>query len=244
VLFVDAIINPTNSDPDHVGPGNLGWQQLISAGNEPAAPINQLFKNSHINYKNLGPIYGTEDVANNRLLLDMMDIPNAILQMVYNKLYVPLSMLTTSALSKIQMNNNLKFRKIPFGNGIGKQSLDESSFPLEDLLTETYFFQAYRNWLMVIDIIATPDVAVGWYEHHSRMLRDDKFNAFFDAWWDMDKQLCSQFITCPFQIDPYSATYIQLLERSRMNFFFAHAEKAQQMFDLQQWLSRYSSRPM
>ena len=171
----------------------------------------------------------------------MTDIPNAILQMAYNKLYVPLSMLTTSALSKIQMNNNLKFRKIPFGNGIGKQSLDESSFPLEDLLTETYFFQAYRNWLMVIDIIATPDVAIGWYEHHSRMLRDDKLNDFFDALWDIDKQLHSQFITHPFQIDPYSATYIQLLERSCMESFFSHAEKAQQMFDLQQWLSRYGS---
>src|SRR5882724_3693445 len=81
---------------------------------------------------------------------------------------------------------------------------------------------------MVIDIIATPDVAVGWYEHHSRMLRDEKFNAFFDAWWDMDKQLHSQFITCPFQIDS----------------FFACAKKAQQTFDLQQRLSHYGSRSM
>ena len=35
---------------------------------------------------------------------------------------------------------------------------------------------------MVIDIVSTPDVAIGWYEHHSRMLRDDKFKAFFNAW--------------------------------------------------------------
>jgi len=192
----------------------------------------------------LGPIYGTEDVANNSLLLDMMDILNAILQMVYNKLYVPLSMLTTSTMLKIRMNDNLKFCKIPFGNGISKQSLDESSFPLEDSLTETNFFQAYRNWLMVIDIITTPDVAIGWYKHHSRMLRDDKFNTFFDARQDMDKQLHSQFITCPFQIDPYSATYIQLLERSCMDSFFACAKKAQQTFDLQQRLSHYGSRSM
>jgi len=91
---------------------------------------------------------------------------------------------------------------------------------------------------MIIDIIMTPDVAVGWYEHHSRMLRDDKFNTFFDR--DMDKQLHSQFITCPFQIDPYSTTYIQLLERSCMDSFFTYAKKAQQIFDLQ-WLSRYGS---
>ena len=112
VSLVDVVLNPTNSDLDGGAPGNLGWCQLISAGNEPAAPTDQHFKNSHVNYQSLGPIYGTEDVANNSLLLDMMDIPNAILQMVYNKLYVPLSMLTTSTLSKIQMtttSNSTKF---------------------------------------------------------------------------------------------------------------------------------------
>jgi len=168
------------------------------------------------------------------LQLDMTDIPNAILQMAYNKLYIPLTMLTTPALSKIRTNDNLKFCKIPFGNGIGKQSLDEASFPNEDSLTETPFLQAYRNWLTVIDIIATADVAVGWYEHHSRMLRDEKFSGFyFDTWRDMDKQLRTQFITRPFAIDPYSATYIQLLERSRMDSFLARAEKAQQTFETQ-----------
>jgi len=61
----------------------------------------------------LGPIYGAEDVANNSLLLDMMDIPNAILQMAYNKLYIPLSMLTTSAFKDLD-DDNLKFCKISF----------------------------------------------------------------------------------------------------------------------------------
>jgi len=150
-----------------------------------------------------------------------------------NKLYIPLSMLTTAALSKIRTNDCLKFRKIPFGNGIGKQSLDESSFPSEDSLTETTFLQAYRNWLTIIDVIATTDVAVGWYEHHSRMLRDDKFTAYFDAWRDMDKQLRTQFISRPFLVDPNSTTYIQLLERARMDSFFARAEKAQQSFEQQ-----------
>jgi len=56
-------------------------------------------------------------------------------------------------------------------------------------------------------------VVVGWYKHHARMLREEKFSGFyFDTWQDMDKQLHTQFITHPFAIDPYSATYIQLLE--------------------------------
>jgi len=63
-------------------------------------------------------------------------------------------MLTTPALSKISTNDNLKFCKIPFVNSISKQSLDEASFPGEDTLIEYSFFQAYRNWLTVIDIIA------------------------------------------------------------------------------------------
>jgi len=140
------------------------------------------------------------------------------------------------------MNYNLKFRKIPFGNGIGKQSLDEASFPDENSLTETSFLQAYRNWLTVIDIVATPDVAMGWYEHHSRMLRDEKFSSFyFEAWWDMDKQLRTQFITRPFAIDPYSTTYIQLLEHLRMDSFLAHAEKAQLTFESQRAARSYTS---
>src|SRR5882724_1297254 len=67
---------------------------------------------------------------------------------------------------------------------------------------------------------------------HSRMLRDDKFTAYFDAWRDMDKQLRTQFISRPFIVDP-STTYVQLLERARMDSFFARAEKAQQSFELQ-----------
>ena len=133
------------------------------------------------------------------------------------------------------MNNNLKFCKIPFGNGIGKQSLDKASFLSEDSLTETSFLPAYRNWLTVIDITMTPDMVMGWHEHHSRMVRDEKFSSFyFDAWRDMDKQLHPQLIMPPFPIDPYSATYIQLLECSHMDSFLTHAEKAQHTFENQQ----------
>jgi len=71
----------------------------------------------------------------------MTDVPIAILQMAYNKVYIPLSMMTTAALTKICSNDNLKYHKIPFGNGIGKQSLDELSFPTEDTLMETMFVQ-------------------------------------------------------------------------------------------------------
>jgi len=130
-----------------VGPllGAKGWHDLISGSPVLAVASEHPPKNAQVNYQSLGPIYGPNDVAKNKQLLDMTDIPNAILQMAYNKLYIPLLMLTTSALSRIHTNDSLKFHKIPFGNSIGKQSLDESSFLTEDSLTETTFLQAYRK---------------------------------------------------------------------------------------------------
>jgi len=130
-----------------------------------------------IDYQHLSPIYSMEYLVKNKQQLDMTDVLNAILQMAYNKIYVPLSMLTTSTLSKIHSNDNLKYCKIPFGNGIGKQSLNKSSFLSEATLTKTSFYQSYRNWLTVIDMIATPEVAIGWYENHSRMLRNEQFSS-------------------------------------------------------------------
>jgi len=59
-------------------------------------------------------------------------------------------------------------------------------------------------------MIATPEVALGCYEHHSRMLCDELFSSF-NTWHNMDKQLCTQFINHPFTIDPDSSTYIHLL---------------------------------
>ena len=56
----------------------------------------------------------------------------------------------------------------------------------------------------------------------------------------MDNQLCTQFMTCPFMIDPYSTTYIQLLECSRMDSFLTHVEKAQHTFE-NQWAARTST---
>ena len=91
-----------------------------------------------------------------------------------------------------------------------------------------FFFQAYRNWLMVINMIVTPEVAVGWYEHHSRMLWDECFSMAFDAWCDMDKQLHTQFIDNPFVVDPTCTTYMQLFERARMDSFLAQVAKSHQ----------------
>jgi len=203
---------PVASIQDTMG---LISQRNVLGNTEPGSITGKLpLKLSTINYHSLGPIYCIDKVSKNKHLLDMTKIPNAILQMAYLKLYIPLSLLMTSALSKICSNNGLKYHKIPFGNGAGWQSLDESLFPAENMLSESLFLQVYHNWLTIIDIIASPEVAIRWYEHHSKMLQDQKFLASFEAWRDMDRQLHTQFIDNPFILDPTCSTYIQLFERA------------------------------
>ncbi|KAF8574356.1 hypothetical protein K439DRAFT_1624388 [Ramaria rubella] len=139
----------------------VDWQSLISNSNQ-----------SPIDYHTLPPIF-SDSALRKELKLHVTSIPASILQMAFNKLYIPLSMLTTSALNRIRNNENLKFQKIPFGDGAGKQSLDESQFPLESSLTVSCFFQSYCNWLAVIDTISTPCLVVGWDEHHAQMLTNE-----------------------------------------------------------------------
>ena len=74
-----------DSPPSDLPPGALGWRELMSRDIVSGPAIDQLPK-SHIDYQSMGPIYGPEEVAKNTQLLDMTDIPNAILQMAYNKL--------------------------------------------------------------------------------------------------------------------------------------------------------------
>jgi len=189
--------------------GNEVWQALQIL----QSPLVHLLQNfRHWTITPLDPSVAMTKYQKNKHQLNMTRIPNTVLQMAYLKLYILLLMLTTAALSKIRSNDGLKYHKIPFSNGAGKQSLDESLFPPESSLSESLFLQAYRNWLTIIDIITSLEVAVGWYEHHAKMLQDQKFLASFEAWHDMDRQLHTQFIDNLFIVDPTSTTYTQLFE--------------------------------
>ena len=133
------------------------------------------------NFSNLGHIFETNDLKP-EYLLNACSILKPILQMAYLKLYIPLSMFTTTALDKIQFNDGLKFHKIIFGNGIGKHFLDISTFLQEHTFTETEFWQSYRNWLAVMDIIAEADIAKGWKLHHMHMMSEKKISIWFFTW--------------------------------------------------------------
>ncbi|KAF8588078.1 hypothetical protein K439DRAFT_703122 [Ramaria rubella] len=168
-----------------------------------------------IDYQKLPPIFSAAEAAKNCLQLVITSIPDVILYMAFNKVYIPLSLLTTAALNKIRCNDDLKYKKILFGNGAWKPSLDEAQFPPETSLTSFLFLQAYRNWLTVIDAICDAQLAVGWHEHYKKMLGDGDFENCFHAWQDHDKHIRSQFMTKPFLVDPKHTTYLQLFEHYR-----------------------------
>ena len=98
-----------------------------------------------VDFLSLPPLFSHQGNEGNRLEIDVNSILAIIFQMAYNKLYIPLPLLTTASLNRIHNNQNLRFRKVPFGNGIGKQTLDDSLFPTEDTLDAATFLQAYRN---------------------------------------------------------------------------------------------------
>ena len=57
--------------------------------------------------------------------------------------------------------------------------LNSDLFLNEDSLTEQTFFQAYRNWLRLLDDVSEIDVARGWHKHHDRMINDPSFSSSF-----------------------------------------------------------------
>jgi len=81
-------------------------------------------------------IYNFDDIVSNLYHLDSLGIPNSLLQMAFNKIFIPLSMLTATSMDH---NWSLKYHKIIFGNGAGKYSLSESSFPDKLSLNKSEF---------------------------------------------------------------------------------------------------------
>jgi len=74
-------------------PDSRDWHDLITGSSPMEASPEQPPKNAQVDYQNLGSIYSSIEVSKKKQVLNMINIPNAILQMAYNKLYIPLSML-------------------------------------------------------------------------------------------------------------------------------------------------------
>jgi len=148
--------------------------------------------NSTLHFSALPPSYNFDNIVSNSYHLDSVGMPNALVQMAFNQLFIRLSMLTSATMDRIRYNWNLKCHKLIFGNGAGKYPLDESSFPDELALNECEFWQVYRNWLFIIDVIADTRVADSWKAHRFKMIMDTSFPTWFQAWREdfSERNLC------------------------------------------------------
>ena len=142
-----------------------------------------------VDLQNLGQVFPDEAAIKNTVEVDWDPLPNAILHMMSNSIYISLTFLTTSALDHIQVNQNVKYRKIPFRHGAGKIAINETSFPLEESLTETDFWQASKNWLILVETLTGPAITEGWRVHHRKMFSDCHFSQWYPTWRAHDKLL-------------------------------------------------------
>jgi len=70
------------------------------------------------------------------------------------------------------MNQDIKYKHITYGSGMGKTFLNEATFPTEDELSDFEFGQAYTNWLTLIETVSDPMIEQGWCAYHKRMVSD------------------------------------------------------------------------
>jgi hypothetical protein len=174
---------------------------------------------TYIDYRNLPPLYTYEELKDKKLQLYITTIPDAILHMAFNRVYIPLSLLTPCAMDRIRCNQNLRAKKMYFGHGAGQLFLDHTNFPHEDSLSKDAFLQAYHQWLSIINRVADAELAVGWRQHFHRMLAEVTRDSFA-AWRIMDKQLRSQFVVEPFILRPNEdPTYHTLFMRAHYDTF-------------------------
>ena len=82
----------THPNPNINLPALTGQRNMVGSTEHSSAAESPSAKLSTTNFLSLGPIYRIKEVSKNKQLLDVTKMPNAILQMEYLKLYIPLSM--------------------------------------------------------------------------------------------------------------------------------------------------------
>ena len=174
-LLTDTTNNESSSVPRaSLLTSNINWANLMAAmltdpnfqanfvSNTTLAPV--------IDYQNLTLVFTDETALKNSLVVEMDVLPDVVVHMMQNCVFIPLWLLTTAALDHIQLIKNVKFWCITFGNGTGHTSIDENTFPTEDSLSESDFWQAYKNWLALVKLLSGPAVVDGWHSHHGKMI--------------------------------------------------------------------------
>src|SRR6266481_7452506 len=132
------------------------WASFMASMSNPNSPFGLMSSGSgsaSVDLQNLGQIF-TNDAANQNVMdLEPTTLLDAIMHMAHSHIFIPLSLLTASSLECIELNQNMKFCRIAFVNEAGKTTIDESTFPNEDSMSQSNFWQAYMNWLELVEAL-------------------------------------------------------------------------------------------
>ena len=96
-------------------------------------------------------------------------LPECLVKMALNIVFIPLSMLMMESLNGIE-TNQVKNKHVTYGSGTGRTFLDDAVCSSEDSLSDFEFGQAYTNWLTLIKAISDPVMEQGWHAHHKYMV--------------------------------------------------------------------------
>ena len=219
----DAVdpVSPAVAQPDSVTrpAGPIDWATLLTTaqGDMNVSSTSPLLTKPAIDWESLGPVFLDDEALSNAAELNPTGFPDALLMMMHLRLFIPLSMLTTAAIARIRFNEDLKFKKIPFGPAAGKYALDDTYFPTEATLSDFDYMQAHRHWTDLIKATMQTAIYEGWKAHHEQMVGDEHLRTSARAWRKHDRNLRAQFMIRPYIIDPTSVIYNQQYERVRVN---------------------------
>ncbi|KAF8576550.1 hypothetical protein K439DRAFT_1622768 [Ramaria rubella] len=131
------------------------------------------------------PFAFSDDVAKKNKQLEILEtIPDQILTMVRERVYVPLSFFLVDSLDRIRLDQDLKSHE-SVSRGIRVYNPDQ--FPAEEDLDQVQFQQAYHNFIRGLVEVMEPgsELPLAWEEHFTRFTQNPTMRPNFkpsSAW--------------------------------------------------------------
>jgi len=159
----------------HPAPQNVDWTSILAGMN--LAHTGGSFRFDEAYYE-LGcdRTCLDDEARKNEHEMNPSGIPDTLFMMGHLKLFIPISMLTTSSIARIRYNNNLKFKKIPLDVLPGSIHWTRL-ISLWKCLTK--YMQAHKHWLTLIKLTAESVTYKGWKD---RMMDDPGLIKWECAW--------------------------------------------------------------
>src|SRR6266481_1986152 len=137
---------PRNVAPADDGSSHLlksaDWRALMSLDNTPPSALP---KADYIDFSEIGPMFKTTEARKNRHELDLKTIPNALRQMAFYHVFIPLSMFTADSMNVIRDNIGDLYTKKKTSLSMGKYVLNSDAFPWQgDPLRANLFSSAQK----------------------------------------------------------------------------------------------------